>query len=52
MLQEKKKNKVVHKAMRNVTKSGCNGAPPRALTPGSTPVVTHTLTFDTSIAYV
>ena len=48
MLQDKKKNKVVHKAMRNVTKVRLAGRPPAA-TPAR---VTDTLNFDTSIAYV
>ena len=48
MLQDKKKNKVVHKAMRNVDQDPAVGR--RNGPPGG--VVTHTLRFDTSIAYV
>ena len=51
MLQDKKKNKVVHKAMRNVTKIGRRSeSRPRdgaARAPAS-----NALTFDTSVAYV
>ena len=53
MLQDKKKNKVLHKAMKHIKIRPYSGRGRRRSPPPGTPAsVTHTLNFDTSIAYV